>query len=204
MTEARNEPNEYRLSFTVGGLFLHEAIATGQVWKDSGDWRQVRSLAPSNLFVAAGVASSAKRLRNEVIRRLQTLEEAELSYLAHCPIDDARALAWISACRTYRILRDFSWEILLEKHTPYAEPVRASDFDVVLDGVIARSDQPISVKDSTRNRLRSVLMRMLREGRLIDEEGRVLTLPISEDLRSILVASPGSGLGGLDCIPGGR
>lgn len=86
MTEARNEPNEYRLSFTVGGLFLHEVIATGQVWEDSQDWRQVRSLPPSNLFVAAGVASSAKRLRNEVIRRLQTLEEAELFYLAHCPI----------------------------------------------------------------------------------------------------------------------
>jgi len=197
----RSDPREYRLSFTVGGLLLHESIALAEAWTRCRDWAAVRRAVPDNLFVASGGASSASRLRNEAIRRLRTLDEGELVHLSECPITDARGLCWAAACREYRLLSDFAWQVLLDRHGPYAEPVRGADFEMVMDGLDASGTNAASVKRSTRTRLRSVLFRMLREAELIDKEGRVLTLSITETLRERLSRHA---IGGLDCIPGGR
>ncbi|MBD1206699.1 MAG: DUF1819 family protein [Rhodobacteraceae bacterium] len=197
----RPDLRDYRLSFTVGGLLLHESIALAEAWVESRDWQRVRLSVPDNLFVASGGASSASRLRNEAIRRLRTLDDAELVHLASCPTTDARALCWAAACREYRLLSDFASQILLDRHHPYAEPIRGADFEMLMDGVDAMDARTAPVSRSTRARLRSVLFRMLREGELIDAEGRVLTLPITEELRALLSRHA---VGGLDCIPGGR
>lgn len=195
------DPRGYRLSFTVGGLLLHESVALVEAWVASRNWQAARAGVPDNLFVATGGASSASRLRNEAIRRLRTLDEAELIHLSSCPITDARALCWAAACREYRLLSDFASQVLIDRHHPYAEPIRGADFEMLMDGVDAMNVRATTVSKSTRVRLRSVLFRMLREAELIDTEGRVLTLPISEDLRVLLSRHA---LGGLDCIPGGR
>jgi hypothetical protein len=196
----KSDPRDYRLSFTVGGLLLHESVALAEAWVDSRDWRTAREAVPDNVFVATGGASSASRLRNEAIRRLRTLDEAELGHLASCPITDARALCWAAACREYRILSDFASQILLDRHNLYAEPIRGADFEMLMDGIDATDARAAPVSRSTRARLRSVLLRMLREAELIDSEGRVLTLPITEELRALFSRHA---LGGLDCIPGG-
>lgn len=197
----KSDPRSYRLSFTVGGLLLHESVALAEAWVANRDWRAARAAVPDNLFVATGGASSASRLRNEAIRRLRTLDEAELGHLANCPITDARALCWAAACREYRLLSDFAWQVLIDRHHRYAEPIRGADFEMLMDGVDAMDARAAPVSRSTRARLRSVLFRMLREGELIDAEGRVLTLPITEELRGLLSRHA---VGGLDCIPGGR
>lgn len=197
----KSDPREYRLSFTVGGLFLHESVALAQAWVSSRDWNAVRGAVPNNFFVASGGASSATRLRNEAIRRLRNLKEEELTHLSECPVTDAKALCWVAACREYRLLSDFAWQILLDHHSPYAEPIRGANFEMLLDGLAAADTNVASMKRTTRARLSSVLLRMLREAELIDEEGRVLTLPITDGLRSLLSRHT---IGGLDCIPGGR
>jgi hypothetical protein len=194
-------PPPYTLSFTVGGLLLHESIALAEAWVESKDWLVARKVVPDNMFVASGGAASASRIRNEAIRRLRTLDEEELVHLSNCPITDARALCWAAACREYRLLSDFAWQVLLDRHNPYAEPVRGADFEMILDGIDAGNVRAAPVSRSTRVRLRSVLFRMLREAELIDREGRVLTLPITEALRALLSRHA---IGGLDCIPGGR
>lgn len=197
----RPDPREYRLSFTVGGLLLHESVALAEAWVASQDWRVARASVPDNLFVTSGGASSASRLRNEAIRRLRTLDDAELVHLSSCPITDARALCWAAACREYRFLLDFAWQVLIDRHHPYAEPIRGADFEMLMDGIDATDARAAPVSRSTRARLRSVLLRMLREAELTDTDGRVLTLPITEELRALLSRRA---LGGLDCIPGGR
>ena len=72
---------------------------------------------------------------------------------------------------------------------------------MLMDRIDATDARAAPVSRGTRARLRSVLLRMLREAELIDAEGRVLILPITEELRALFSQHA---LGGLDCIPGGR
>lgn len=70
------------------------------------------------------------------------------------------------------LVRFCAWQVLLDRHHPYAEPVRGADFEMILDGIDAGDARAAPVSRSTRVRLRSVLFRMLREAELIGREGR--------------------------------
>lgn len=190
----------YTLSFTVGGLFLYEGIEIARLRASGLPWEEVRRAVPGDVFVAAGGASSVKRIRNEVIGRLSKLSEPEIAHLANTGTTDARTLMWVAACRKYRILAEFAYEVLDERLRTYQPEIRLSDFDQFLDvkGLIA--EEVAGLAPSTRRRLRSVAFRMLREAELLDAEGRVHPLLLSDMLRDLLGQDRRVGL---DLIPGG-
>lgn len=194
-----NDP--YILSFTVGGLFLFEGIELARLRVSGQTWEEVRRIAPAGIFVAAGGASSVKRIRNEVLGRLRRLNDAQVSHLATAGMTDARALMWIAACRKYRILADFAHEILDERLRSYQPDVRLADFDQLLDTKGETAREIAGIAPSTRARLRNVAFRMLREAELIDDQNRVRSLPLSEALLDLLDQDRQNGV---DLIPGCR
>ena len=190
----------YTLSFTVGGLFLFEGIELARLRAAGTTWEKVRQSAAAGVFVAAGRASSVKRIRNEVVGRLSRLSDPEISHLASTGMTDARALMWIAACRKYRILAEFAHELLDERLRTYQPEIRLTDFEQFLDAKGVTADEIARLAPSTRARLRSGAFRMLREAELLDVEGRVRPLSLSETLRDLLRPNRRSGL---DLIPGG-
>jgi len=193
-------PAPYTLSFTVGGLFLFEGIELARLRATCPSWEEVRRSAPDGVFVAKGGVSSVKRIRNEVIGRLTKLTPAEIDYLASAGMTDARALMWVAACRKYRILAEFAYEVLDERLRTYQLEIRVTDFDALVDAKGVNAAEITRISPSTRARLRSGAFRMLREAEILDAESRVRTLPLSETLRNLLGRDPRSGL---NLIPGG-
>lgn len=193
-------PAPYVFSFTVGGLFLFEGIELARLRGTCASWEEVRRTVPGDVFVAKGVRSSVKRIRNEVITRLSTLSSAETDHLANAGMTDARALMWVAACRKYRILADFSHEVLDERLRTYQPEIRVTDFDALLDAKGVDAAEITRLAPSTRARLRSVTFRMLREAEIIDAKRQVRALPLSETLHELLARDRRFGL---DLIPGG-
>jgi hypothetical protein len=193
-------PPRYTLSFTVGGLFLFEGRELARLRARSSGWTEVRRASVDSLFVAKGRPRSATRMRNEVIRRLATLTDEEIAHLADAGVSDARALMWIAACRTYRILAEFALEVLDERLKTYQSAIRVTDFDALLDAKAINASEVARLAPSTRARLRSCAFRMLREAELLDETGRVRAVTLSDALRDLLARTPRPGL---DLIPGG-
>lgn len=191
----------YSLSFTVGGLFLFEGIELARMRAGGSAWDEIRRSTPQGLFVAKGGAASAKRMRNEVAGRLATLEPNELDVLAEAGITDARALMWVAACRRYRILGEFAFEVLDERLRTHQTEIRASDFGAHLDAKAVVADEIARIAPSTRQRLQSAALRMLREAEIVDAGHHVRRLPISAALEDLLSRDRPRGL---DFIPGGR
>jgi hypothetical protein len=194
------KPPRYSLSFTVGGLFLFEGLAVARLRVAGASWEEIRRSAPDEIFVARGGSSSAKRIRNEIVGRVSQLSDAELAHLTGGGMTDARALMWIAACRKYRILADFTHEVLDERLRSYQPEIRPADFTQLLDAKAVLAEEVAALAPSTRQRLSSVAFRMLREAELLDAEGRVRLLPLSGPLRELLATSDRPGL---DMIPGG-
>jgi hypothetical protein len=92
---------------------------------------------------------------------------------------DARALMWVAACRKYRILAEFAYEVLDERLRTYQLEIRVTDFDVLVDAKGVNAAEITRISPSTRARLRSGAFRMLREAEILDAESRVRTLPLS-------------------------
>lgn len=193
------QPGPYRFSFTRGGLFLHESIALAEAWTSTRDWKAAGALVPDNMFVSSGSAATAQKYRTPVIARMKTLSEAEIEHLADCATPDARALTWLAACRYFRPILDYAREVLPEHYARYAEPLHLGAILSFIDGLEIRANLKKDLTNSTRNKLRDTLIRMLREAELIDRDNHVLSLPISPELRDML---RGREFGGLDCLPG--
>ena len=190
----------YAFSFTVGGLFLFEGIELARMRRSGLSWNEVRRTVPGGVFVAKGAPSSIKRIRNEVIGRISLLDDGELALLAEAGTTDARALMWVAACRKYRILAEFAFEVLDERLRTYQPEIRAMDFDQHLDAKGVLAEDVARLAPSTRQRLRSVTFRMLREAEILDAERRVRPLPISGPLHDLLARNRRAGI---DLIPGG-
>lgn len=193
--------SRYSLSFTVGGLFLFEGIEIARMRASGMSWDDIRRTVPRGLFVAKGGTASANRMRNEVAGRLATLAPDEIAFLAEAGITDARALMWVAACRRYRILGEFAFEVLDERLRTHQTEVRASDFGAHLDAKAVVADEIGRLAPSTRQRLRSAAMRMLREAEIVDDGNHVRRLPISSALADLLSRDRPNGI---DIIPGGR
>jgi len=54
-------------------------------------------------------------LHHTALWDLSTLSLEEIAHLASSGMTDARALMWVAACRKYRILAEFSLEVLDER-----------------------------------------------------------------------------------------
>src|SRR4051794_31451210 len=103
MTTA-DAPERYRLSFSVGGLYLQGAPVAARLYLDLGDWTAVRKALDVDNLLQARTASSAIRLGRELVQRLQELTDSELALLTDATADERAQLMWVAACRRYRLI----------------------------------------------------------------------------------------------------
>ncbi|MBN2886173.1 MAG: DUF1819 family protein [Chromatiaceae bacterium] len=196
------------LSFTLGGLFLPETLALAAMISperdgQQPDWRQLRMLAGEADFLGARRASSTSRVLSEIFKRLRTLDQEELDRLRNGSRSDQQALLWIACCRAYGILGAFAAAVLSERLHSARRWISPRDFAAFLDdqATLVPGGRLAHLTDSTRQRLSSVAIRMLREAGGLDFQGQLQTMPISAALHGLLRAQhpadlrylPGSG-----------
>lgn len=205
LCQASHDPGP--LSFTLGGLFLPETLALAALMSPERDgrpdWRQLRTLAGEADFLATRRASSTSRVLTEIFKRLRTLDQEELDRLRNGSRGDQQALLWIASCRAYGILGAFAAAVLSERLHSARRRISPRDFAAFLDdqATLAPGGRLARLTDSTRQRLSSVAIRMLREAGGLDAQGQLQSMPISAALHGLLRAQhpadlrylPGSG-----------
>ncbi len=178
------------LSFTLGGLFLPETLALVAMTEPTEDWRQLRDRAGDAEFLGTRRASSTRRTLNEIFKRLRTLDQQELDLLRRTSRSDQRALLWIACCRAYGILGAFADEVLRERLHSTRPQITPHDFEHFLDdkAALAPGGRLARLTDSTRRRLSTVAIRILREAGGLDTHGQLQAMPISGALERHLRA----------------
>lgn len=154
---------KYRLSFTTGGLFLPESLMIAQIFLECGDWKETTKTVIEENKLQTRTRNTAVRLCREVSARLQTLNEQELTFLVHNPVQDQRYVLWIAVCRRYKLIYDFVLHVLQEQFLSAQKVVEPSDFDAFVHRLSEIHAELASITESTYKKLRAVLFRMLKE-----------------------------------------
>lgn len=187
MSTRSQKHDRYALSFTSGALLTREAAIAAPLFLEVRDWNAVRDQLRAENLLQARTASSGLRLAREVVQRLAVLTDAELDLLQDASPSERGHLMWIAACRRYAFIGDFAEEVVRERFLLLTPSLGYADFDSFVHGKALWHPELAEVKDSTLQKLRSTVFRMLTEaGLLVGDE--IVHAPLSERVRDALDA----------------
>ena len=148
-----------------------EAALLAPVYIERRDWEQVRDQAVEDNLLQARTYSTGVRLVRETVKRLSALADDEVELLVEATPPSARYLMWAAACRRYELIGEFAEEVVRERFLLLASTLGYEDFDSFVRTKALWHEELAEIKDSTLQKLRSNVFKMLQEAELLSEAG---------------------------------
>ena len=188
MNDVLAASQRYALSFTTGALLSREAALLAPVYIEQRDWEQVRALAVKGNLLQARTHRTGVRLASETVQRLSALTDDEIDLLIEATASERAHLMWAAACRRYEFIGEFADEVVRERFLRLASTLDYQDFDSFVRAKALWHEELAEIKDSTLQRLRSNVFKMLREADLLSKAGEIMPAVLSERVAAILSA----------------
>jgi hypothetical protein len=174
MSIVLSEKKSFPVSFTAASLRPELARIVAQTYLDCGDWNQAKTIVRENNLLQARSQASGNRMEQELRLRLQTLTQRQLDILAHSPSNARRAVAWLAVLKHSPFVFVFATGVLRVKLEHLDTVIRPSDYEGFFDSQVAEHPELARLTESTRVKIRRVLLTMLREAGIIIEPGKGL------------------------------
>jgi hypothetical protein len=185
------QAKDFSLGFTALSLRPELARIMAQAFGHSGTWSHVRADVLAGNSLQARTASSASRIERELRRRLSSLTLAQSKLLAIGSTDVCTCLAWLSVLKTTPFVFSFTASLLRQKLKDGDRCLRQSDYEGFFSDQSSIHPFLAALSSSTKAKLRSVLVNMLREIGILHRNGRenLLQRPvIPPEVQGVVVA----------------
>ncbi len=177
---------KYILSFTTGGLFRNESLSLTERYLNLSDWNAVHETVIAENLLQARTISTLKRVTREVISRLKTLNINELRFLIESNYQEQSYLLWLAICRRYSFIADFAVEVLHEHYISLKTDLNHEDYNSFFNKKSEWHTELDKIQPSTRNKLRQVLYKMLRESDLLTANNTINATILSPELFNLI------------------
>lgn len=146
------------------------------------DWEATKREIEKDNLLQSRTASRAKRTYQELSQRLKVLTDDELELLIEGDLQEQKYLLWFNVCSYYQFIHDFAVEVVHEKFLRM--DYQLTDFDYSAFYNTKSDDHPEleKITNSTKDKLREVILRMLREAGITNDEARILPALLSNRL----------------------
>ena len=176
---------KYRLSFGTGNAYINASNLILRKYFENKDWKETEKYTIENNILQTNSLSSAKRIFREVSLRLKSLSNKEQEFFIRSNYIDQSILIWISICRTYKFIGDFSSMIISEKFNSYQLKMNYNDFNYFYEQQKVYHEELNLLKDSTRKKLRQVIFRIMKDLNIISQTKEITPLLPSMELKEI-------------------
>ena len=176
------KPERYSMSFTTGSLFHRESVELAVLFLDQGDWNAVRDQVLSGNLLQARTLNTLKRVCREIISRLKTLGPREIELLSHGSAQEQGYLLWIAVCRRYKFIADFAIEVIRERFISLKIDLHYEDYDSFFNRKSEWHPELDEIQPTTRNKLRQVLFKILREADILTADNTIHAAMLSPRL----------------------
>lgn len=174
------------MSFTAGSLLHYESVSIAALYLDLGTYRAVRKKVIAENLLQTRTQSACIRICQEVLTRLQVLNMDEIKFLISSSHQEQAHLLWVAICRRYRFIGEFAVEVLREYHLTLKSRLQHEDFDSFFNKKSEWSPELDTLSINTRNRLRWVLFKMLRELGYLNKQNHIMPPILSRKLLELL------------------
>ena len=180
-----SKKTKYRLSFGTGNAYINESNLILKKYLENKDWKETEKYSIENNILNTNKLGSAKRIFREISLRLKSLSNEEQEFFIKSNYVDQSILIWISICRTYKFIGDFSSIIISEKFNSYQLEINYNDFNYFFEKQIVFHEELSLLKDSTRKKLRQVIFRIMKDLNLVSKNMEITPLMPSVELKKI-------------------
>lgn len=177
---------KYSMSFTTGTLFHQESVKLAGLYLKKGDWREVRSEVIASNLLQARTENSTKRICREICSRLKHLNKDELELLVEGDHQEQAYLLWLGVCRRYHFIYDFSAEVISDRFLTLRYDLNYEDYDAFYNSKMEWHEEMEKITTTTRNKLRQVLFKMLRETELLNSGNSIIPAMLSTRLIKVI------------------
>lgn len=183
-----NEP--YKASFTREQFLFHEMrVIAGLILDDFSDDEIIDQVYELNLFQYP-TEKSVKRMARNCLKRIYLLNDNILiDIIANGASDSAKQVCLYAMMNQYRIIYEFMVSVVGEKYRLKDFSFSKKDINVFFSRLQEQSDVVASWSDSTIQKLKQVLLKMLVDTEYLDntKSERLNTVLIDFDLKNILI-----------------
>lgn len=174
------------MSFTTGSLFHKESVTLAALYLERGNWTAVREKVILENLLQARTLNTSKRVCREIISRLKSLNARELDLLINSNSQDQGYLLWLAVCRRYRFIADFAVEVLRERYISLKTDLHYEDYESFYNRKSEWHTELDEIRPATRNKLRQVLFKILREVDLLTKDNMINTAMLSPKLLAVI------------------
>lgn len=171
---------KYSMGFIGGALLYPESLKVARIYAELQNWHEVSEAAFSNNVLQARTQKSARRILNEIITRLQVLNQRELELFLEGTKQEQIHILWLATCKRYLFVHDFAVEVLREKFVRHDLHLSPQDCDTFLNAKAEWHDEVDRLTRTTREKIRQILMKLLREAELINNQNSIIPVLLSE------------------------
>lgn len=190
-----------RYSFGFLGVSLRPDLARviAEVFLEEGSWEATRARVLATNALQCRSHLTLRRMEQELRLRLSTLTPRQIQLLVTAAGPDRVAMAWLATLKQSSFLFDFAVEVLREKLIGTDRVFRFSDYETFLDTHTLTHPELGELRESTRVKLRQILMHMLTEAALLHGRGKTVLVQrpsMGSAVLSAILADDGRWLAG--------
>lgn len=179
--------NKYNMSFTSCAFCLYETQLLAELYLKYKDWDKVKQEAISQNLLQYRTTTALKRIVRELIARLQTLPQELIEFLPEATSQEKQSILWYAICNTYPFIKDFYIEVIQEHRSILRFQLQLLDFDSFFNAKANLYDNVANLTTATRNKLRQVLIKMLKEADIINKDLYIRPTYISNRVKEIIL-----------------
>ncbi|MFH2103405.1 MAG: DUF1819 family protein [Chloroflexota bacterium] len=178
--------NKYKLSFTAASLSISESIKIAEVYMDCRDWEKTKNTVAENNLLQSRTNSRTIRVLRELIQRLKWLSDEQLTLLVEGNLQEQKYLLWFAVCKTYALIKEFAVEVLRDKFLSLHLEISEFDYDAFYNRKADWNEELDLITKSTKDKLREVVFRMLKEAGLVTNNNMIIQAILSSRLIDVL------------------
>ena len=157
----------YNLGFTAASLRPDLARIIADAYLTTGDWASAKRVVLESNALQCRSLKSAVRLERELRQRLERLTDKELRLLSSSTGEARHLIAWLAVIKHIEFAYEFASEALRAKIEAHDPVLRRSDYESFLVAKMRMHPEIARLADSSRSKLKQVLLLMLTEAGLL-------------------------------------
>jgi hypothetical protein len=176
------------LSFVAASLRPEFIRIIAEAYLQCNSWESAKVQVLKSNALQARSPASAIRMERELRQRLMRLTSAEIHLAAHGIVEERTAIAWLAALKASSYIHAFASEVLRGKLSSLDPVLRASDYEAFFGNQSAIHPELLALTPSSRTKVRTVLLTMLREAGIGERTARELRIQRPIVLPSVYAA----------------